>query len=502
MAQSSELMVCPGLFYAVPAQDGIISRLRTPGGMLTSQQSRVVAHFADQCGDGYIQITNRANPQIRAVRTVPPPAMLTAFQAAGLASSSASVDHLRNIMASPTAGIDPHTLIDTRALITALDDTIAQHAEFAGLPAKFSVGIDGGEAVSVRNRPNDIWLVATAVEGPGTEEHRPVFFRLFLNGGQGQELDTGLLLCPEECIPMVVAIAHVYLAHVGCGGHSTTGKKPRLRQVLAQQGVAWYMDQVLHSLPFAVHRHPAAVERSAGTSPSYRHIGLHPQWQPGLSYLGVVVPLGRLATHQLRELAHLAQMYGSGTLRLTPWQNVLIPDVPDRYVPALQQAIAELELPASVTHPWSALVACAGNTGCSSSATNTTAHALGLASYLAQRVPLDRPVNIHVSGCPKSCAQHHQSDIALLGITMQQGDISVEGYRVYVGTGDEPFGRPLYQAVPAADIPALLTHMLQIYQDNRCNPDESFGVFANRYAIADLQQLFDQPTLSQSHTYV
>jgi ferredoxin-nitrite reductase len=337
-----------------------------------------------------LQITNRPNLQIRAVRTVPLPTMLTAFQAVGLAASRATV----------------------------------------------------------------------------------------------------------------VAIAHVYLAHIGGCGHSTTGKKPRLRQVLAQQGVTWYLDQVLRALPFAVCRHPAAIERSTGASPSYRHIGLRPQRQPGLSYLGVVVPLGRLAAQQLRELAHLAQMYGSSTLRLTPWQNVLMPDVPEHHVPTLQQAVAKLELPASVTHPWSALVACAGNTGCSSSATNTTAHALGLASYLAQRVPLDRPVNIHVSGCPKSCAQHHQSDIALLGTTMQQGAIRVEGYRVYVGTGDEPFGRPLYQAVLAADIPALLTHMLQIYQDHRRTPDESFGAFANRYAIADLQQLFDQPTLSQSHMHV
>jgi ferredoxin-nitrite reductase len=470
--------------------------------MLTSPQSRVVAHFAEQYGDGSLQITNRANLQIRAVRTVPPATLLRTLQTAGLAASRPGVDHLRNIMASPTAGIDPQALIDTRALITALDDTIAHHEELAGLPAKFSVGIDGGEAVSVRGRPNDIWLVATAETGPGAGEPLPVGFRLFFNSGQGQELDTGLVLRPEECVSMVLALAHVYLAHIHAGGSPAPGKKPRLRQVLAQQGISWYLDQALRSLPFAVQRHPAAVVRSADASPSYRHIGRHPQRQPGLSYLGVVLPLGRLAAHQLRALAHLAQVYGHGTLRLTPWQNILIPDVPNQYVPALQQAIAGLELPAAATHPWSALVACAGNTGCSSSATNTTAHALDLASYLAEHVPLDRPVNIHVSGCPKSCAQHHQSDLALLGITIQQGDAFVEGYRVYVGTGDESFGRPLYQAVPTADIPALLTRMLHIYQCNRCDPDESFGAFADRYTIADLQQLFAQPSLARSPTHV
>jgi ferredoxin-nitrite reductase len=401
-------------------------------------------------------------------------------------------------MASPTAGIDPQALSDTREFVKALDTAITQHPEFEGLPAKFSVGFDGGEAVSVRDRLNDVWLVATTFQQPGEREPLPVYFRLFFNAGQGQELDTGILLPPEACVPLVVAIAQVYLTQVESMGHPAPGKKPRLRHLLAQRGVEWYLAQVLQSFPFAVRREPEPMVLAPAQFAHYRHIGLHPQRQQSLFYLGIVLPLGRLAAPQLRELALLAQLYGSGTLRLTPWQNILIPDVPEHHVSALQQAITRLHLYTSVTHPWSALVACAGSTGCASSATHTTAHALGLASYLAQRVPLDRPVNIHVSGCAKSCAQHHPSDIALLGITLQQGDTMIEGYRVYVGTGDEPFGCPLYEAVSATDIPALLTHMLQIYQDNRGAPDESFGAFANRYALADLQQLFDQPSLAQS----
>jgi ferredoxin-nitrite reductase len=136
-------------------------------------------------------------------------------------------------MASPTAGIDPQALIDTRELVKALDDAIVQHEAFAGLPAKFSVGFDGGEAVSIRNRPNDVWFVATACHPPGESEPVPVLFRLFFHVGQGQELDTGILLRTEECVPMVVAIAQVYLEHVEHLGHTAAGKKPRLRQVLA-----------------------------------------------------------------------------------------------------------------------------------------------------------------------------------------------------------------------------------------------------------------------------
>jgi ferredoxin-nitrite reductase len=456
--------------------------------MLTSEQARVVAHFAEQMGDAYLQITNRANLQIRSVHMVAPPPMLSTFQDVGLAAPLSKVDHLRNIMASPTAGIDPQALIDARPLVTALDHTIVQHEEFAGLPAKFSVGFDGGEGVSVRHHPNDIWLVATTDQRPGVEEYFPASFRLLFNAGQRQELDTGLLVRPEECVPLVVAIVQVYLTHVELANPPPTGKKPRLRQVIAQQGINWYLEQLRRLLPFMLPQQPVVVARSADVAPHSRHLGAHPQRQQGLSYLGVVAPLGRLAIQQFRELADLAQEYGRGTLRLTPWQNVLIPDVRNERVPALRQAIEQLGLHDSSTHPWSALVACTGNRGCHASATDTTGHAVELANHLAEYGRLDQPVNIHLSGCTKSCAQHHRSDIALVGITVQQGDATVEGYRVHVGAAEQPFGRVLSEAVPATDIPALMARLLQVYRDHRHTVDEPFGVFADRSSIPTLQE--------------
>ncbi len=493
MGRQPQPLVCPGLFYATPAQDGAIYRIRTPAGLLTSAQAGVVAHFAEQMGGGYLQITNRANLQVRSVHMVAPPSLLSAFQDVGLAAAVSGVDHLRNIMASPTAGIDPQALIDTRPLVTALDHAIVQHEEFAGLPAKFSVGLDGGEGVSVRHHPNDIWLVATANPQPGAGKHLPASFRLLFNAGQGQELETGLLVRPEECVPLVVAIAQVYLTHVEHRRPPAAGKKPRLRQVIAQQGIIWYVEQLRRLLPFTLPQQPVVVARSADVTPHSRHLGAHPQRQHGLSYLGVVAPLGRLAIQQLQALADLSQVYGSGMLRLTPWENVLIPDVPTERVPALHQAIEQLGLHDSATHPWSALVACTGNRGCQASATDTTGHALNLANHLAQHGRLDQPVNIHLSGCTKSCAQHHKSDIALVGITLQQGDQTVEGYRVHVGASEQPFGRVLSEAVPADDMPALMASLLQVYRDHRQTVDEAFGAFADRNSIPTLQGLLKPP---------
>jgi ferredoxin-nitrite reductase len=228
---------------------------------------------------------------------------------------------------------------------------------------------------------------------------------------------------------------------------------------------------------------------------SYQHIGVHLQKQKGLSYIGVVLPIGLLESWQMHELADIAQTYGSGTLRLTPWQNLLIPDIPNQFIPKVKSQIEKLGLNWKASDIRSALVACTGNTGCSSSATDTKAHAKALVEYLSQRVTLNQPVNIHFTGCEKSCAQHSRSDIALLGITIpQEGGETMQGYKVYVGDGNsnEKFGRELYHSVPFVELPLVLDVMLQTYITKRATPNESFGQFANRYAIAELQKLFKE----------
>jgi ferredoxin-nitrite reductase len=134
------LPVCPGLFYATPARDGILSRIRIPGGIINSQQGHAIAQFAERFGEGYVHVTNRANLQIRKIQGVTSE-VLTTLQNVGLASTLTEVDHLRNIMASPTAGIDSLELINTRPLVRELDAYICGHPELKGLSPKFSVAL-------------------------------------------------------------------------------------------------------------------------------------------------------------------------------------------------------------------------------------------------------------------------------------------------------------------------------------------------------------------------
>ncbi|MEH2275239.1 MAG: precorrin-3B synthase [Nostoc sp.] len=505
----SGFATCPGLFYPTPAEDGILSRIRIPGGIITSQQCRAIADIAEQHGGGYVDVTNRANLQIREIRTGISPEVMKLLQDMGLGSGNTVVDHIRNIMTSPTAGIDPEELIDTRPFVQAWDNYIAAHSALSGLSAKFSVCFDGGGIIRVSDRLNDIAFAAVLVDGN-------VYFRLHLSVGEkGQPpSDMGILLSPEKCLPVLAALADVYLAH----SNTISKRRLRLLELLNTLGCENYLQEVEQRLPFSllcseIRKHltpqPPSLRSRSGTKcgkeeefstflqkealdANYQHIGIHPQRQKGLFYIGVVLPLGRLESRQMRGLADLAAKYGSGTLRLTPWQNLLLTDIPHQWGGDVQSEIAFLGLDSSAINIKSALVACSGKKGCAASATDTKSHALALAEYLETCLTLDCPVNIHFSGCEKSCAQHSKSDITLLGVSIQADNGTVEGYHVYVGDSKQKFGREIYQYVTFAELPALIEQMLYVYKIQRLNSDESFGKFANRYSTAQLQQLFNK----------
>ena len=470
------LPTCPGLFYGSSAQDGMLARMRIPGGILTAQQCDAIVDLAENSGAGYIEVTNRANLQIREIHTPIAPDSFEHLQKLGLAAQTVIIDPIRNIMASPTAGIDLQMLIDTRPWVKALDDALQLHPELAALSPKFSVCLDGGEFVSVQNRRNDV--VLSAQQLPSSE----IGFRLCLNADGKNFEDVGVFVSQHQCIPFIIALAQVYLAYTQVC--SEQDRKPRFRHLLANWGVEECLARVESSLGVPLRRETSSLRSS---TQSDHHLGAHFQRQAGLSYLGIALPLGRLRSEQMRLLATLTETFGRGTLRLTPWQTLLFPDVSDDRIGDLEGAIVNLGLHTSATRFDSALVACSGRTGCASGLTDTQTHALTLIKELT--VSLDQPLNIHLSGCEKSCAQQTPSDVALVGIEMKKEGLTIENYDVYVGTRDSSFGRWI-RSVSASEMISLMEQMLQIYQQQRML-DESFKMFVDRHSIEQLQQWFN-----------
>ncbi|HMF22053.1 MAG TPA: NirA family protein, partial [Pseudolabrys sp.] len=227
------------------------------------------------------------------------------------------------------------------------------------------------------------------------------------------------------------------------------------------------------------------------------HIGIHVQKQAGLHWIGVAVPVGRLTVAQMRGVAEIARELGDGDIRLTVWQNFLISGVATEKLKAAQARIEGLGLAIKANTIRSGLVACTGNTGCKFAASDTKRHAEEIARWCETRISLDSPVNIHLTGCHHSCAQHFVSEIGLLACKVQasaDGD-AVEGYHVLIGGGFGPqsaLGRELYRDVRAEDAPQTVERILKAYLRNRAAREETFTAFARRHEIDALRAMAEQ----------
>ncbi|HYM31973.1 MAG TPA: NirA family protein [Candidatus Cybelea sp.] len=485
-----------GLFYVAPAENAFMCRLRIPNGILSAAQLRGLAEIAEIYCGGFADVTTRANLQLRGIQPPHAQSVLMAIDELGLTSRGAGADNIRNITGSPTAGIDAQELIDTRPLCRALHHYILNHRELYGLPRKFNIAFDGGGKVSVLADTNDIGFAAVRI-GAGKSVEPGVYFRVGLGGitGHGDfARDCGILLKPEECVRAAAAMVRVFIDH----GDRTDRKKARLKYLLDKWGLDRFLAEAETHFGTPFRRVPVEECEKRGPEVKGAHIGVHGQKQQNLNYIGVVLPVGRIDAARMRGLSEVASRFGSGALRLTVWQNLLISDVPDERVGAALDAIAALGLGTVASGVRSGLVACTGNTGCKFALGDTKSHALTLADALEARVTLDRPINIHLTGCPHSCAQHLIGDIGLLATKIDAGEESVDGYHISVGGSagaERKLAREIYPAVPFPEVPKLVGSMLAAYLAKR-RAGESFHDFVVRHEIDDLKHLISQNDLA------
>ena len=583
-----------GLFFLTPNKEAFMARLRIPGGVLKTFQLRELASIAKELTSGYVQITTRANFQMRLIQPKDCPEFLHRVQSVGLHTRGAGADNIRNLTANPTAGIDPHELIDVLPFCNELAQIIINDRSFYDLPRKFNIAFDGGGLIGTVEDTNDIGAKAVWVGTPSTVSARSeeksghagtvlgapealspaaspsslggeraggwggdvvgqsnaittsnepshpspsiphasegrgrsvldaagnpiapgVYFRLALGGATGHKAfarDLGVLVKPAELNKVIVALVRVYIAN----GNRTDRKKARLKHLLETWSLEKYLGEAEKILGCKLLRAPltevgqaSRLSGSEGVSPSntnagetpadqtggtpvplpHTHIGVYPQKQKGLNYIGVAMPVGQITPKQMLRVAEIADLYGSGEIRLTVWQNFIIPNVPDAYVETVKKALKKIGFDTQQSLLRGGLIACTGNSYCKFAQSNTKAHALELADYLDKRITLDSPVNIHVTGCPNSCAQHYMGDIGLLGVKVKGED----GYHVFIGGGfgvNQAVGRQVFSGVTANDLKPTLEKMLKGYQRRR-EPGETFKKFTTRNDLNTLQAIF------------
>jgi ferredoxin-nitrite reductase len=483
-----------GLFYCAPTQKTYMCRLRIPNGALTHWQFSGLADLAERYAGGYAHVTTRANLQMREVEPKNAVAMVEAIQDLGLCSRGSGADNIRNVTGTPTAGIDPQELIDTRPYAREWHFHILNDRSLYGIPRKFNVGFDGAGVIPVLEDTNDIGFQAVEVaDAAGVEPG--VWFRFLVGGITGHHdfaRETGVIVKPAEASAVADAVVRVFIDH----GNRTDRTKARLKYVLDNLGIEKFLALVEEKLGRKLLRIAATALKPRPPQQRAAHIGVHPQKQAGLNWIGVVLPVGKLMADQIRGLARIAADLGDGDIRLTVWQNLLISGVPDDKVALAEAAVAALGLSTKATSIRAGLVACTGNVGCKFAASDTKRHAEDIARWCEARVALDGPINIHLTGCHHSCAQHYIGDVGLLACKVQtsaDGD-TVEGYHVLVGGGfgnEAGLARDVYRDVKAEDAPRAVERILKAYLAHRASSDETFLAFTRRHEVDALKALFD-----------
>ncbi|MBR0687839.1 NirA family protein [Bradyrhizobium manausense] len=481
-----------GLFFQPMVGKTYMCRARVPNGSVKHWQFAELANLTERYGNGKVQISTRANLQIRDVQSKDTITVIQAYQEIGLTGLASGADNVRNVIGNPAAGIDPQELLDTRPYGKELHFQLLSDRSLSGIPRKFNVAFDGGGIIPLVEEGNDVAFVATSIKG-GFGVEPGIWFRLWIGGVPPHNIfakDSGIIVRPSDAAKLSVAIVRVFIDY----GNRAARNKARLKYLLDEIGPQKFFELVEERYGNKLTRVSADAISDRPPADRTAHIGVRPQKQAGLNWIGVAMPLGMMTSEQVRGLAKLAHDLGDGDIRTTIWQNLLVSGIADHNVPLATAAIEALGLAVKASPIRTGLVACTGTLGCKYANTATKRHALEIASWCEARVAIDTPLNIHVTGCPNSCAQAGISDIGLLGtkVSKSEEEDSVEGYHIFAGGSFGPngtFGKEVFRDVPADEAPSFVESLLRAYLTNRTAPDEPFVVFASRYDGEALKKL-------------
>ncbi|WP_286392926.1 ferredoxin--nitrite reductase [Pseudanabaena mucicola] len=466
-----------GIFFRKSTPGRFMVRMRIPNGLLNSDQMRVLASVVEKCGEhGVADITTRQNIQMRGILIEDVPEMFAKFRSVGLTSVQSAIDNVRNITGSPVAGLDADELYDTRELAIQVQNLLTNNGEgnpaFTNLPRKFNIAIAGCRDNSTHAEINDLAFIPAF-----KETSKETFGFNVIVGGffSAKRVDAAIPLNvwvpPEDVVALCEALLIVYRDH----GLRENRAKSRLMFLIDEWGIERFRAEVERQLgkPLAT-----AETKDEIAWEKRDHIGVHPQKQSGLNYVGLQIPVGRMYAPDMFEFARLADVYGNGDIRLTVEQNLLITNVSDEQVPALLQEPLLQKFPVNPDNLMRGLVSCTGNQFCPVAIVETKNRSLALTRQLSDNYYLPKVVRIHWSGCPNSCAQPQVADIGFTGCKARKNGKVVDGVDIYMGGTvgkDAHLGKCVMEKVPCEDLHEVIGKLLI----------EHFGAVPKHQVIAE-----------------
>jgi Sulfite reductase, beta subunit (hemoprotein) len=453
-----------GVFFRPVTPGKFMMRMRIPNGILTSNQLSVLADVVQRYGDdGSADITTRQNIQLRGINFSDIPDIFNKFHKVGLTTIQSGMDNIRNITGDPVAGLDADEFYDTRELVQQIQDMLTNNGEgnpeFSNLPRKFNIAITGGRDNSVHAEINDLAFIPAFLT---TQEQIPVFgFNVIVGGLFSAKrceaaIPLNVWVLPADVVSLSKVIVEIFRDH----GLRANRQKARLMWLLDEWGIEKFRLEV--EKRFGKSLLPAAAKDEINWE-KRNHLGIYKQKQAGLNYAGLNIPVGRLSANDMSEIARLAEVYGSGEIRFTVEQNVIIPNIPDS---SLTTFFTERILEKFAVNPgllMGSLVSCTGAQFCNFALIETKNRALAMIKSLESELTLSRPVRIHWTGCPNSCGQPQVADIGLMGTKVRKNGQMLEGVDIYMGGTvgkDAHLGTCVQKGIPCEDLQPILRDLL------------------------------------------
>ena len=445
-----------GMFWRPKTPGKFMLRLRVPNGVLSAQQVRVVASIVERYGEnGSCDITTRQNLQLRGVLLGDLPEILKRLKEAGLSTIQSGFDNPRNVTGNPLAGIDPQEIVDTRPYTTELQNFLTKNCEgnpeYSNLPRKWNTAVAGAK---------DNFLLHNDIAFHPVENNGEMGFGVWIGGILSSQMNAYAIpmnawVKPDEICRMTDAVIRLWRDN----GERNKRPKGRFRLYLDEVGLENFRTQV-EELFGPLTADPGSVFDQTPRS----HYGIHPQKQSGLSFAGLHVPVGRLNAQDLQDLATASLNYGSGEIRLTEDQNVIVVGLSDDKLSGFQADPLLERFPLEPGAIAAGTVSCTGNTYCGFALTNTKDQALKAAHELDAELNLPEEIKVHWTGCPNTCGQAYMGAIGLTGTKAKNSEgVMGEGYTLTLGgsQGANPTVGAIHRkGIPADEIKSVLKEVL------------------------------------------
>jgi sulfite reductase beta subunit-like hemoprotein/bacterioferritin-associated ferredoxin len=453
-----------GVFFRRQTPGRFMMRVRISNGLTNAAQLNVLAQISTEFGAGFADITTRQQIQLRGYGIEHAPEILKRLAACGLVSLQTGQDNIRNVVGCPVAGLTRHELFDASPIAREFTESFLGNKDFTNLPRKFNVVITGCTEHCAHAESQDLALTPAvkSIDGEEIKGFNVMAGGKMGSGGYRVASALDVFVPPEEAAELCRHITLIFRDH----GSRASRTKARLAFLIDAWGVARFRAELQRRMG----RPLLTAGRDKRGAKKSDHLGIVAQRQAGHNSVGLAVPVGRITAEQLSDVARLAEHYGSGEVRLTIGQNLIIPNVHDAALSRLQDEPLLRDFPVDPPGVIRGLVSCTGIDYCHFALIETKELALKTARHLEQRSPGGKLLTMHWSGCPAGCGNHAASDIGLLGKNARVNGEIVDAVDVFVGGRSGPDARPgtkILEDVPCDELPQVLERLIPYLSGKR-----------------------------------